>query len=45
MTPVRFRSTRFAEFELRAAFMRAEVASKARRTRADNRPWSRFFRS
>lgn len=28
--PARLRSTRFAEFEMRAAFMRGEVASKAR---------------
>ena len=29
-TPKRFRSTRFAELETRAAFVRTEVAAKAR---------------
>jgi hypothetical protein len=45
LAPVGFRSTRFAEFEARAAFMRAEVEPKARQTRAENRLWSRLLRS
>ncbi|MGA2818361.1 MAG: hypothetical protein ABSE67_19125 [Xanthobacteraceae bacterium] len=51
-TPPRLRSTRFAEFERRAAFMHSEVAPKARAKRARWRlgrwfwrfPWSRGSR-
>ncbi len=40
--PRRFRSTRFAEFEARAAFMAGEVAQKARVARAARRRWWQF---
>jgi len=42
--PVRFRSTRFAEFEARAVFMHTEVAPKARQAWTDGRLWSRLRR-
>ncbi len=42
--PARLRSTRFGEFETRAAFMHREVAPTARAARASSRLWSRFWR-
>ena len=42
--PARFRSTRFTEFEARAAFMHAEVKPKARQAWTNRRLWSRFKR-
>jgi hypothetical protein len=41
-TPRRFHSTRFAEFEARAAFIAREVAQKARVARAARRRWWKF---
>lgn len=39
--PKRFVSTRFGEFKARAAFIRLEVAPKARAARASHRWWRR----
>ena len=44
-TPSRLRSTRFAEFETRAAFMHTEVAAKARAARANRPRWFSSNRS
>jgi hypothetical protein len=44
-SPHRLRSTRFADFEKRAAFMRAEVEPLARLAKAQNRFWRRWFAS
>lgn len=41
-TPRRFASTRLDEFHARAAFIRAEVAPKARAARASHRWWRRW---
>jgi hypothetical protein len=41
-TPKRLASTRLAEFQARAAFMRQEVAPKARAARASRRWWRRL---